>query len=504
MKRHLILPAMLLMAACSTDPVQQMADARQAVAAQDYDRARVLLTATLQEQPSNREALAMLVQTYLRLGDGDAAQGAAARLRTAGASGPELARFEAEAALLRGLPKQALELLAADASSDGWRIRAAALLDDGKSDDALAAFEQGLAAGSDPRLLQDYARFLLDSGDFDGAGQQLAKLEKVRPAPLSVIMLKGDLLIAQQQFAPALAAYQLAAQGNPRRIEPLLGQATALSMLGKKPEALAAIAAADKFKPGDGRIVALQVQLAAETGDWRMVRQVLQPIEGSLAPMSVENLTYAEALLNLGQAEQARARFARAHLVAPRNPYARLMLAASLMETGDAAGALEKVRPLADSALAGQRELSLAEGAARAAGDLAAAESYKQRLAEVSNGVRDKAVAAADAAFARGDFTAARAAYRQLPGFAQDAEVLRRLALASSRLGQHGEAVALADQALALQPAGAAMKHAAGLVRLSANQDLAKAVALFAAAVAAEPANRAFRRDLAKAKAAAG
>lgn len=504
MKRHLILPAMLLLAACSTDPVQQMADARQAVAAQDFDRARVLLTATLQDQPANREALTMLVQTYLRLGDGDAAQGAVARLRTAGANGPDLARFEAEAALLRGLPRQALELLAADASADGWRIRAAALLDDGKADAALAAFEQGLAAGNDPRLLQDYARYLLDSGDFDGAAQQLVKLEKVQPAPLSVMMLKGDLLIAQQQFAPALTAYQRAAQGNPRRIEPLLGQAAALSMLGKKPEALAAIAAANKFKPGDGRIVALQVQLAAETGDWKTVRQVLQPIESSLAPMSVENLTYAEALLQLGQAEQARARFARAHLVAPGNPYARLMLAATLLETGDAAGALDKVRPLADSALAGSRELSLAEGAARAAGDLTAAETYKQRLAAVRTGAREKAVAAADAAFARGDFAAASAAYRQLPGFAQDAEVLRRLAIASSRLNRHAEALTLVGQALALQPDNPGIKHAAGLVRLNNNADLAQAIALLEAAVAAEPANRTFRRDLAKAKAAAG
>ncbi len=504
MKRHLILPAMLLLAACSADPVQQMADARQAVAAQDYDRARVLLTATLQSEPANREALAMLVQTYLRLGDGDAAQGAVARLRTAGATGVDLARFEAEAALLRGLPKQALELLAADATTDGWRIRAAALLDDGKPDEALEAFQQGLATGSDPRLLQDYARYLLDIGDFDGAAQQLAQLERTKPVPLSVIMLKGDLLVARQQFAPALAAYQQAALGNPRRIEPLLGQATAMSMLGKQPEALAAIAAAEKLKPGDGRIIAMQVQLAAETGNWKMVREVLQPIEGSLAPMSVENLTYAEALLNLGQAEQARARFARAHLVAPRNPYARLMLAASLMETGDPAGALDKVRPLADSALAGERELSLAESAARAAGDAALADSFKLRLAAVADGAREKSVAAADAAFARGDFAAASAAYRQLPGFAQDSEVLRRLSLASSKLGRHGEAIALAGQALALQPDNPALKHTAGLVRLSSNADLAQAVALLEAAVAGEPGNRAFRRDLAKAKAAAG
>jgi tetratricopeptide (TPR) repeat protein len=504
MKCHLILPAMLLLAACSADPVQQLADARQAVAAQDYDRARVLLTATLQDQPANREALNLLVQTYLRLGDGDAAQGAVARLRATGASGSDLARFEAEAALLRGLPKKALELLGDDATTDGWRIRAAALLDGGKPDEALDAFRKGLTAGDDPRLSQDYTRYLLDSGDFDGAAEQLAKLEQARPVPLSVVMLKGDLLIARQQFALALAAYRQAAQGNSRRIEPLLGQATSLSMLGRKPEALAAIAAADKLKPGDGRIVAMQVQLAAETGDWKLVRQALQPIEGSLAPMSVENLTYAEALLNLGQAEQARARFARAHLVAPRNPYARLMLAACLMETGDAAGALEKVRPLADSALAGPRELSLAESAARAAGDMALADRFKLRLSEVSNGAREKSVAAADAAFARGDFAAASAAYRQLPGFAQDAEVLRRLALASSKLGQHGEALALAGQALALQPDNPAMQHVAGLVRLNGGKDLAQAVALLEAAVAAEPGNRAFRRDLAKAKAAAG
>ncbi len=504
MKSRFILPAMLLLSACGSDPAQQFSDARQSFAAQDYDTTRVLLVASLQAQGDNREALALLVETYLRLGDGDAAQGAIERLRAAGAFGPELKRYEAEAALHRGLPRKALELLGEDQTADGWRIRAAAHLDDGKADLALDAFEQGLASHNDARLLHDFARFLLVSGDYAGAAEQLARVERAAPTLLSTALLKGDILIARQQYQPALEAYQSAEKLSERRIEPLLGQATALGLLGKQTEAQAMVERAAKLKPDDGRVIAMQVQLAAETGDWEKVREVLQPIESRLAPMSVENLTYAEALLRLGQAEQARARFARAHLVAPANPYARLMLAASLMQIGDAAGALEKVRPLADSALATDRELSLAEAAARGAGNSELASSYAQRLAEVTASGKDKAIARADAAFAKGDYAAAIAAYRALPGYERDSEVLRRLAMANSHLGRHVEATKLADQALALSPDNPIYKHAAGYVRLQAGSGLPQALALLEAAVTADPRNREFQRDLAKAKAAAG
>jgi Flp pilus assembly protein TadD len=54
-------------------------------------------------------------------------------------------------------------------------------------------------------------------------------------------------------------------------------------------------------------------------------------------------------LLRLGRAEQARAIYAKALLLSPQNPFARLMLAEAQLATGDAATAYATVKPLADS-----------------------------------------------------------------------------------------------------------------------------------------------------------
>lgn len=99
----------------------------------------------------------------------------------------------------------------------------------------------------------------------------------------------------------------------------------------------------------------------------------------------------------------------------------------------------------------------------------------------------------------RSDWRAAISAFRQLPGYESDAEVLKRLALASSKAGQHGEAVAYADKALALAPRNADMPHIAGLVRLEAGQDADQARRLMAQAVQLDPSNRLFRADLGRA-----
>jgi hypothetical protein len=61
--------------------------------------------------------------------------------------------------------------------------------------------------------------------------------------------------------------------------------------------------------------------------------------------------------------------------------------------------------------------------------------------------------------------------------------------------------MAEADRALLLAPRDPDMLHLAGLVRLNAGQDLAAAQQLLQGALDADPANRLFRADLARAQA---
>ena len=102
---------------------------------------------------------------------------------------------------------------------------------------------------------------------------------------------------------------------------------------------------------------------------------------------------------------------------------------------------------------------------------------------------------------ARGDWNAAIATYRQVSGYQTDAEVLKRLAFAASQAGRNADAIGFADKALALQPSNPDMIHLAGLVRFRAGTDRDKAVTYLEQALRADPANRLFRNDLARAKA---
>ena len=505
MKKSLLLAALLLTAACSRpDPAALYGEAKAAFAAEDYVTARTSLLAALDASGASgaggadRAMLLLLARAQLRLGDGDGAKATLAQLESAGGKTAEAARMLAEAAVLRGQPEEALDLLGADADPEAWRLRAAAhtALEDSAA--ALDAMRKGLAAGGNYALLHDYAVYLMAAQDYAGAQGALAKMRVLGPAHLDTLMLGGDLAANQDQFDAARRAYLAAKTKFPARSEPLLALASLAEMQGKLDEAIALVEQAATIAPRSGQVEALRVQFAAQQGDWEKVRMMLTGQELTLEPRSANGMAYAEALLRLGHAEQARAMFAKALSLSPQNPFARLMLAEAELETGDAASALRTIQPLSGSVMADARALELASKAARGAGDPSAA-SLAARLHSPQLKVNQTLIAAGEAATIRGDWRAAIAAYRQLPGYEGDAEVLKRLALAASKAGLHAEAIGYADKALALAPRNADMPHIAGLVRLEAGQNADQARSLLAQALQLDPSNRLFRADLGRA-----
>lgn len=508
MKRTLLLAALLMTSACSrVDPAEQLAAASKAFAAEDYAAARTSVLAALDAGDESREMLLLLARSQIKLADGDGAQATLVRLEEAGERSPEIARMKAEAAILRGQPKAALTLLGQDGDPEAWRLRAAAhtALDDSTA--ALAALERGLVQANlvqgqrSYALVRDYAAFLLAAEDYKGAAAALNTLRQLGPARLDTLMLAGKLAAELGRMAEAKRAYNAAADAYPARIEPLTALATLADRQGQVDAAITLVERAAKIVPGNAEVAALRVQFASEQGDWETVRTMLAPSEGSLDPRSANGLSYAEALLRLGHPEQARAIFAKALSLSPQNPYSRLMLAEAQLATGDAANALRTVTPLSDSVLAGQPELDLAVRAAQAAGDPAAA-ALAARLHSPQRASIQRLAAAAQAAVVRQDWTAAMGAYRAIPGYDTDTDVLRRLAMAAAKAGQPDAAIGYADRALELAPRNADMLHIAGLVRLEAGRDHDQMLRLMQQASQLDPANRLFRADLARASAA--
>lgn len=502
--RTLLAGGLLLASACSSqDPAASFAKARQEFAAEDYAGARADVLVALEHDSANRDMLTLLARSQLLMGDGDGAQASITRLKEAGGSGPELVRMAAEAALLRDQPEQTLSMLGGDVSPDGWRLRAAAHIAKDEAPAALDAFRKGMAAGQHFELARDYARFLLTAQDYAGAAGAMETVRKLGPARLDALQLAGEFAQAQNRLDEARLAYERVAKAFPARIEPLLALADLADIRGKLDEAETFAARAAAIAPNDSRVARMTVQLASERGDWEKVRTMLAPRESSFDARSLDAMTYGEALLRLGHPEQARAIFAKALLLSAQNPYARLMLSEAQLATGDGATALRTVRPLADSVLAGQRELELAVRAAKAANDHTAA-GLETRLRSPQLPELQKLAGAGQAALARRDWPAAIDAYRRIPGFDSDAEVLKRLAFASSQAGRNDDAIAFADRALSREPRNADMLHIAGLARMNAGRDREAAKRLMEQASQLDPANKLFRADLARAVAPAG
>lgn len=497
MKKALILPLALLIASCGDDPAVRIARARDEIAGMELGAARVDLTAALVAKGDDVELLKLLADVQLRLGDGDGAQASADRLERLGFKGPELARINAEAALLRGKAEQALVMLADDNSTTAWRVRAAARIALKDTQGGVDAMRRGIAAGDDPLLLRDYARFLIDAEDLDGAQQQVAALFRLVPDNFDAFMLSADIAARRGKMADAHATLERAAKRYPKLADPWIARAKAYDMAGKLDDAIAMTEKAAALAPDDRGVIDLKVQFAAMQGNWEEVRKVLSVQESTLDPVSTNGLTYAEAMLRTDHPEQARAMFQRALTRSPNNPYSRLMLAQSQLATGDAAAAYATVRPLSDSFLAGPEELELAERAARALGS-ADADVLKARLAAVRTSQTAELNRKGRNALAREDWSGAIAAYGQLAQLGKDAEVMKRLAMALSRAGRTDDAIKAADEARALRPEDPDMTYMAGYVRAAGGRDREVALGLLKQASDKDPANALFKRSLAR------
>jgi tetratricopeptide (TPR) repeat protein len=495
--------ALAMLGACGDSGPAPLDKARSDFVAQDYAAARTELFSALEQEPGNREALVLLASTQIALGDADAAERAVSRLEHAGETGAGMKRLKAGIALLRGRASDAIMLIVNDFDTEAWRLRAEAYLALGKDKAAADAFAQGMKAGNDLPLAVAYARFALNAGDLGRVSDILHTMQRFAPSSYNTLVLAGDLASARGQTDLAVAAYRKTIAAYPDKVPPMLALANAYDEQGKVDEAMAVVERARKTGSDDPALEELRIQLLSEKGEWEAIRLALQGREGGLDPSSGSGLTYAEALLRLGQAEQARVLFNRALLLAPQNFYARRMLGEAQLATGDPRGAWATLKPLAAGTLARPEVLALAERAARASGDPQAG-VLKARL----DPARLKAtMALADegqAALSRQDWAGALTAYRELLRRGDDAEVLGYLATASARSGQAKAAIAYVDRALKLAPGDPERLHAAALVRLELGKDPKGARKLLEAAASADPDNAEITRDLGKAKAAAG
>lgn len=494
----LFMSALLLpLSACGDSPQERLAQAEEAFAREDYGAARVALAAALRDAPADVGMLTLLARTQLRMNDPEGAAKSLAKL-AGRLPQPGYGQLQAELLLLQGRAGDALAALApGDRSTTAWRLRAASFLAQGEEERAADAFVQGAKAGQDVRLAGDHARYLLRTGRFAEATALHRTMRGFAPDAYETIVLEGDLAAGQGRTADAAAAFRRASERFPTRPEPLLALTRQLQEAGKLDEAMALVERADDLAGESPEVTETYVQLLAAKGDWAKVRATLLTKEGGLDPASSLGLTYGEALLRLGQPEQARTLFTRARLMRRRDPYVGFMLGEAQLATGDPTAAWRTLKPLSQSVLAPPPLLQAASKAAEAVAAPEAA-ALRTRLEPARLQRHMALVEKAQAAMARQDWEAAVPALQAIPGGSEDPEVLVGLAMASSRRGDHAAAIGFADRALAQRPQDAGALHMAGMARLGAG-DAKGARAYLQQAVEADPRDDEFRRDLQRA-----
>ena len=505
MKRTLILPALLVLSACGDSPEQSFAKAQHEFSAHDYAAARIHVAAALQERPGNRDMLLLQARTLLALGDGD---GAGTTLQAlAGARSPvgELAELASEAALLRKAPDVALGFLSAETSIEAERLRALALIQKSDMTGAQQHFEKGLAAGGSARLFADYARFRLLAGDIAGADELVARAVKAAPDAIDTLLIGAVLAVRHGNLQTALDLYARAGKLYPNNIAALTGQAAVLGDLGRSDEMRKVLASAAAASPRDSTVIFLRARDAMASKDWAKVREIIQPVESSLAVFDPLRQIYGEALLNLGQFDQAIAQLDPIVHAAPGNRAAVRILAEAKLASGDAVGAAATLRALANDPAARADELLLMARIAKANGDPAAA-TFEARAKQPAPQALGQDLTDADAAMRAGNWAGAVQSSGRLLAVTngKNVVVLNNMAYAQLMLGDTAKALDFAGRALKIAPENPSVLDTAGWAQFRSGQDIAKARQLLRRAAQLSPRNATIRAHLAEAERAPG
>ncbi|MEL0210679.1 MAG: tetratricopeptide repeat protein [Novosphingobium sp.] len=480
--RALLVALPLLVTACSEDPAQRAARAREAYQSHDYRAAQVDLAAALEAAPGDPALLELHARNALALGDGIAAAASLEKLpqdrRPA-----DFTQLAGEASLLRGLPDEALAALGSDKSPAAQRIRALAYL--AKDDRAAAAqaFDVGTAGKADARLLADHARFRLMEGDLRQARQ-----------------LADRAHAADKNSLDASLADAEAAKAYPGNLAALSGKAAVLGDLGRTAEMDKVLAALADVRDG-GQVAYLQARAAAARGDWSTVRSILQANENQLADREEASVLYAQALVRLKQPEQARARLQPLLTRNPQSATLRRELAKAQLAAGDARGATETMRPFAEVRTADAEDLRLLATAAEKSGDPEAA-ALAQKARYPSPQALAATLAQADTAMRQSNWGNAIAAYDRILAVTDGKNplVLNNMAYAQGQLGNTAKALEFAEKAWRVAPAEPAVLDTLGWLLVDTGKDRARGLRLLREAAGKAPGNTTIARHLREAQ----
>lgn len=338
----------LALGGCSLLLPDPLEDAREAYLAQDYLSARDQALVALQADDEDAAALELLTRIQLAMGAGADVPATLDRLEAVGALPPDAAELRAEALLQLGARGDALAMLEGRESAESWRLRAlaAAMADDHAG--ARAAYANGHVAPGDRRkLFTAEASYYLARNDADGARAAVGQAQRLAPDSIETLFVSARLAQLDGQPRLATRAYLAILQLTPNDRPALLGAIAESDKIGRIDLVRDLIQRGRVAYPQDVEFLYYAASLKAYDGDWVGTRDMLQQHEAAIAGHDNARGLYGQALLALGQIEQAHAQLAPLHRRYPDNAaYARLF-AEVLLAAGDRRGARRVIDPFA-------------------------------------------------------------------------------------------------------------------------------------------------------------
>ena len=298
----------LSLAACSLPGDDPVDDARAAFDAQDYIAAQGLVQQALAADAEDVAALELMARIQLAMGQGGNVLATLERLEDITPDYAGLALLQAEGHLQAGDVEPALALIGDDQTAEAWRLRALAAAMQSDVAQARQAFVAGRSAdGPRAKLFAAEASFHLAQGDLPAAREAVGRAQDVAPDRIETLFVSARLAEAQAEPTTALSNYLRIIEIAPMDRPALRAAIGASERAGLSDVTRHLIEYGAQTRPLDREFVYQQARVDAWDGRWEAVRERLQAHEAELAGHDSARLLYAEALLQLGQVETARA-----------------------------------------------------------------------------------------------------------------------------------------------------------------------------------------------------
>ena len=470
----------------------------------DVRGARIELLKALQADPGNELARLLQARVMLESGNGIAAQTELEKAIQAGVPRDKTRHLMAHALLLqrqfdRALSEADPAAVPPQFASYAARMRGRAHLALAQPERARAELE--LAARLAPtsaEALADLARFNKMQGQAPVGEKLVDRALALEPTNIEALLVKADFVRSRLGPARAMPYFNQALQIDPNHIETLLERATTLADLKRVDEARTDLAKVQGLAPDHPLGLYIEALIEARAGRYAQANALMTRTKGLLNRYPPALLLQGMLAYQLNNMQQADEYLGKVVAQVPENALARKIYAAVQLRKGDPQGAIDALRPLANSSRADARTLALMGSAHAQRGEFNVAQQYLERAARAAPGEDAVRTQLAMTRLAQGNAAGASADVAAvLKEDPNSQQALMLSALLNMRQRNYREALGLTNRLVKAHPDSPIGYNMRGAALLGLNNRKA-AEANFRAAVSKKPDFVEARRNLAQ------